>query len=157
MKCQTNGVSTVLDTETIVMNYFFTVKGTSRYPQLYQYEAILKKWEKKLSFYPQFVTYELDSIGKLHIHGIAQARHNYLLRRLNKKKYSIDVRPLVCAEEYTRAHKYCYKEPHNQNPYAQQEFLTSYLIRTDPYPFIADKPRDAGGVPACNKVEQANE
>jgi len=135
MKCQTTERSTVLDTNTIHQYYFYTIKGTQRYPQKDQYERILKKWEKQ-NFYPQMKAYELDSIGKLHVHGIAISRPNYLLNRLNKKRYSVHVLPLETEKEFKNCLKYSTKEPQNGNPYLQEQFLDEYAIRTASYPFL---------------------
>lgn len=107
-----------------------------RYPQYSQYERILKRWAKKLFFFPLFVNVEIDSIGKLHVHGMAQARPNYLLRRLNTKKYSVAVIPIDSETEFNRVYKYCYKESQNDNIYEQENFISEYEIKTSPYPFI---------------------
>lgn len=133
-----------LDTHTINNAYLFTIKHTSRYPSEKQYLKVLKKWEKKLSFYPQFIAWELDSIGKLHVHGIALARPNYLTKRLNKKTYSVHVQQIDSDIDFKNWYNYITKEPQNCNPYILDEFLSDYEIRHHPYPFLKTKTGGSG-------------
>lgn len=129
--------SRTLDPYAISSEYFFTIKHTSRYPTLNHYKRILDKWSRHKDFHPQCVTYELDSIGKLHVHGIAKARPKYLVQRLHLKKYAIDVQEILSDREWNQVYSYCFKEHQNTNEYLQDIFLSEYEIRTSKYPFIA--------------------
>lgn len=124
-----------LDTYNIANSYFFTIKHTRRWPTLHDYEKLIKQWEKHRDFHPQCTTYELDELGRLHVHGIALARPNFLLQRCNKKRYSVKIIPIESERDFKQVYKYCYKKSHNNNTYEQDIFLNEYEIRTSDYPF----------------------
>jgi len=132
---QTTVRSIIHSTVSLNNAYSFTVKHTSRYPTLAQYNRVINRWAK-LGFYAQTISYELDSIGKLHIHGIAMARGNYLLNKLNIKSYSIKVDPMLSEQEFKGWYNYITKEYQNLNNYEKDLFLSEYEIRSSESPFL---------------------
>lgn len=126
-----------LDPSSVNSSYFYTIKHTRRYPTIEDYERIIKRW-RKLHFYVDCVTYELDSIGKLHVHGIATARANYYTKRLALRCFSYRVYEIKSDKEFKQSYNYCYKQVQNSHPYLQDEFLSDYYIRHHPYPYISE-------------------
>lgn len=88
-------------------SWAFTIKQLSvkDKPLRSTYEYVFITW-RNMGVLFDYVTYELDSRGKLHAHGVIELNHNFLRKRLVRKDMGIKLDRLVDAEHW---HAYCTK------------------------------------------------
>lgn len=111
--------------------YFFTVKIVrSDKPLQNEYDEWVSRAMSK-NFNVKCYYYELDSLDRLHIHGIAIARLNYFYKRLTLKGVHTHIMEIEDHDELERIHDYLIKEQSEQ----YQQNLISYEIRNSQYPF----------------------
>lgn len=117
--------------------YSFTVKDNSKnhYPMPCEYNEWIDNAYQK-GFDVQCYFYELDSRGRLHMHGCAIAKPNFYKKSLLYKGFhqKIDVIPSFI--DLARWSDYIQKEYVNQDSYEQM--IISYMMQhSQESPFIA--------------------
>lgn len=111
--------------------YAFTVKVVTRVKPLKEHyeDWVLKAKEKGFNVIQYF--YEIDSLDRLHIHGVATAKTSYYAPRLAPKGIHTLIVPIDSHNDLVKWSDYIQKE--QTEPYLQK--LVAYDIRHQ-YSFI---------------------
>lgn len=107
--------------------YAFTVKDNSsnHYPTPEEYDTWIEKAQKK-GFEALVYHYEIDSYGKLHIHGTAKAKDNFYYKTL--KYGNLHTRCVKIDDEHNLKRWIGYCEKDYLNPDDESQKLWKYLV-----------------------------
>lgn len=114
--------------------YSITVKRLSiKFPPVEYYDDFIwnninKKGELKT------YNYELDSKGKLHLHGVFECAHDFDPINLCRKGWKVHCDEIPSYDDLSRWIDYINKD--HANEYEEEQMLDTYAIRHCDYPFI---------------------
>lgn len=114
-----------------MIKYAFTAKWNSKkYPLLEDYAGWLEDCTNLHKFNIIDYYYELDSKGKLHVHGIASARKGYYAPNLLKgyKGMATKVKPLDSPSDERRWLKYIKKDQFLNGLKKLNEYLATHWV-----------------------------
>jgi len=121
------------NTQNNLCYYSFTAKiVTKKKPLTSDYEDWLIYVNNKQNFNICTFAFEIDTLDRLHVHGIALARNRYFAPQLSRYGVHTHIKQMESHHDLIRYNDYISME--QSEPYQQKLF--AYEVRHSDYPFV---------------------